>query len=339
MKRFKQIYLHIGPHKTGTSAIQSMADENRAALVRHGILYPSGRWHGQLGSCFAQNKVAYVYNRHSGFTDLESINRSDTVYKTRLLEELEESDCQDAIFSYEGFIDLRPDEVRELTNFLRDRCDEIRIIAYCRHPLSFAPSEISQRVRMGFPSGRDNSENPPIPRFRLYFEKFANVLGTERFILNDFSKRALHRNDVRMDFLKKIGFPDLHENEIRLSADPNESLSAEAVAIAVEMAKSAPGLAQNNLFFRRYDFFLRSIRGAPIRLSEDEKKLIMTASLPHLEYLQKTFGIELQEPEKNSGGEFELFGKKAIESLAEQLRRVIDQNAQTGSAVHSDLVV
>jgi hypothetical protein len=330
MKRYRQIFLHIGPHKTGTTAIQRMADENRAALARHGIFYPSGRWHGQLGSCFAQNKVAYVYNRHSGFTDLAAINQSDTAYKTRLLGELEESDCQDAVFSYEGLIDLRPDEVRELTNFLRDRCDDIRIVAYCRHPLSFAPSEISQRARMGLPSGRDDTENPPIPRFKSYFEKFANVLGTEPFILSDFAKGGLHRNDVRMDFLNKIGFLDRHEDQIRLSEElTNESLSAEAVAIAAEMAKSAPDLTQNNLFFRRYNSFLSSISGAPIRLSEDEKNLIMTASRPHLEYLQETFGMELREPEENRSGDVGLFGKRAIASLAQQLRRVIDHDVKT----------
>jgi hypothetical protein len=334
MKRFEQIFLHIGPHKTGTTAIQRMADENRAVLARHEILYPSGRWHGQLGSCFAQNKLAYVYNRHSGFTDLAEIERSDAAYKTRLLQELDDSDCQDAVFSYEGFIDLRPDEIRGLTEFLKDRCDVIRIVAYCRHPLSFAPSEISQRVRMGLPSGQDNCENPPIPRFKMYFEKFTKVLGTESFILSDFAKAVLHRNDVRMDFLKKVGFPEYHENEIRLSDDPtNESLSAEAVAIAVEMAKSAPDLAENNLFFRRYNAFLSSIKGAPIRLSLDEKELVMAASRPHLEYVQEMFGIELREPEEILSDKIELFGKGAIKSLAQQVQRIIDPVER--SSVHS----
>jgi hypothetical protein len=260
---------------------------------------------------------------------LVEINLSDSAYEACLLEEIENSDCKDVVFSYEGFIDLRPDEIRGLTNFLKDRSEEIRVVAYCRHPLSFAPSEISQRVRMGLPSGRDDSENPPIPRFKLYFEKFANVLGPESFILSDFANDALHRNDVRMDFLKKIGFSEDYENEIRLSDDrTNESLSAEAVAIAVEMAKSAPDLAQNNLFFRRYNPFLASIRGAPIQLSEVEKTLIMTASRPHLEYIQTTFGIELQEPEESLSGDGELFGKKAIESLARQLQRLIDHNAE-----------
>jgi hypothetical protein len=329
MKRFRQIFLHIGPHKTGTSAIQRMADENRVVLTRRGILYPSGRWHGQLGSCFARNKLAYVYNRHAGFTDSAAIDQSDAAYQARLLQELEESECHDAVFSYEGFIDLGPDDIRELIDFLRDRSDDIRVIAYCRHPLSFAPSEISQRVRMGLPSGRNDIENPPIPRFKLYFEKFANVLGRERMILSDFSKNALHRNDVRMDLLHKIGFPDCYENEISLTDDPtNESLSAEAAVIAVEMIKSAPDLAQNNHFFKRYNSFLGSIKGAPIRLSEDEKELVMIASRPHLEYLRETFGIELQEPEENSRDEVELFGNKAIESLAEQVQRIIDHDVE-----------
>ena len=332
MKQIRQIFLHIGPHKTGTSAIQRMADENRAVLARHGLLYPTGRWHGQLGSFFAQNKVAYVYNRHSGVTDLTEINRSDAAYKAHLLQEIEDSDCQDLVFSYEGFIDLRPDEVRDLTNFLSDRCENLSVIAYCRHPLSFAPSEISQRVRMGLPSGRNDIENPPIPRFKLYFEKFTNVLGRERVVLNDFSKKALHRNDVRMDFLNKIGFPDHHEDQISLSQDPtNESLSAEAVAVAAAMAKQVPDMTQNNMFFKRYNFFLSLIRGAPIRLSEDEKQLIMTASRPHLEYLRDTFGMELEEPEDNSSDEVELFGKKAIESLAHELRRLIDRDADSAA--------
>jgi hypothetical protein len=339
MSRFKRIFLHIGPHKTGTSAIQRMADENRAVLARYGILYPTGRWHGQLGSCFARNKLAYVYNRHAAPTGLEAINRSDASYKAGLLKELDESDCQDAVFSYEGFIDLRPDEAKELTNFLRGYCDDIRIVAYCRHPLSFAPSQISQQARMGLRLGRDGDDYPPIPRFESYFAKFVTILGTERFILSDFSKSALHANDVRLDFLKKVGFPLDREGEIWLSEDvTNESLSAEAVAIAAEMAKSSPNLTQN-VFFRRYNSLLGSIKGTPIRLPEDEKKLIMAEARPHLEYIKRVFGLELREPKDNPNGKVELFGHDTLKSLATQLRLLIDHDTQPTTATRDDLVV
>jgi hypothetical protein len=339
MSRFKRIFLHIGPHKTGTSAIQRMADENRAVLARYGILYPTGRWHGQLGSCFACNKLAYVYNRHAGATDLEAVNRSDAAYKARLLKELDESDCQDAVFSYEGFIDLRPGEVKELINFLRGYCNDIRIVAYCRHPLSFAPSQISQQARMGLRLGRDGDDYPPIPRFESYFAKFATILGAERFIVSDFSKSALYANDVRLDFLKKIGFPDGREGEIRLSADvTNESLSAEAVAIAVEMAKSSPNLTQD-MFFRQYNSLLSSIKGAPIRLPDEEKISIMAESRPHLEYLRRTFGLELREPNNDSNRKVELFGHDTLECLASQLQLLIDHDTQIATVTRNDLVV
>jgi hypothetical protein len=40
-------YIHIGPHKTGTTSIQWFLKENRAALLKHGYFVPeSGNIHG-----------------------------------------------------------------------------------------------------------------------------------------------------------------------------------------------------------------------------------------------------------------------------------------------------
>src|SRR5258706_13501853 len=40
-------YIHIGPHKTGTTSIQWFLKENRAELLKHGYLVPeSGSIHG-----------------------------------------------------------------------------------------------------------------------------------------------------------------------------------------------------------------------------------------------------------------------------------------------------
>ena len=37
----KQLYIHIGPHKTGTTAVQEYFWKNRKNYVNHGLLYPS----------------------------------------------------------------------------------------------------------------------------------------------------------------------------------------------------------------------------------------------------------------------------------------------------------
>ncbi len=40
-------YIHVGPHKTGTSSIQWFLQENRAELLKHGYFVPeSGAIHG-----------------------------------------------------------------------------------------------------------------------------------------------------------------------------------------------------------------------------------------------------------------------------------------------------
>jgi hypothetical protein len=115
-------------------------------------------------------------------------------------------------------------------------------------------------------------------------------------------------------------------------------LSAEAVAIAVEMAKSSPNLAQNNIFFSRYNSTLSSIKGAPIRLSEDEKRFVMDESRSHLAYIKNTFGLDLPEPEDGSNVEVEPFGRDAVESFATQLRLLIDRDTQLADATSNELV-
>src|SRR5205823_12116154 len=117
MANFRRVFLHLGPHKTGSSAIQLMCDENRQLLIEHGIYYPQGRWHAQLGSYFSQNKAAYIYNKHAGNTDAAAIDSSDRAYITALRAELEKANCEYLLLSSEGFIDLQPSEIARFRDF------------------------------------------------------------------------------------------------------------------------------------------------------------------------------------------------------------------------------
>jgi SAM-dependent methyltransferase/glycosyltransferase involved in cell wall biosynthesis len=318
MSQFRRIYVHIGPHKTGSSAIQLMCDDRRSILTRNGILYPQGRWHGQLGSYFSRNKLLYIYNRHAGNIDTATIIRSDEIYLTNLNRELRYSTCDTLVLSYEGFIDLQYNDLIALRDFLLSYADSIMIIAYCRHPLSFAPSEISQRCRMGVASGRDDPRNAPIPKFRDYFEKFEQVFGRENLLLSDFAKELLYEHDVRLDFLVKLGLSELQLAEFRLDdSRTNESLSAEAILLAEAMVKRLPAGFRNNVFFMRYNNLLDSIKGRPLTLSKSEEDLLMSASQPHLDYLKSAFDLTLKAPTINSeNSTATTFGQEALDSVA-----------------------
>ena len=123
---------------------------------------------------------------------------------------------------------------------------------------------------MGVPTGLGDPANAPIPKFRDYFEKFEAVFGRERLMLSDFAAEDLFKNDIRLDFLLKIGISETHE--FRLSENrTNESLSAEAIMIAQAMIKLFRSNYLGNLFFTKYNEFLGSIKGSPLYLSDEEK--------------------------------------------------------------------
>jgi hypothetical protein len=298
-----------------------MCDENRGLLAERGVLYPKGRWHGQLGSYFARNKSAYIYNRHSGNIDLDAIEATDTQYIQALLHEIINTQCDKMIVSYEGYIDLIAEDLVGLRTFMREYFDQFLVIGYCRHPLSFAPSEISQRARMGVPTGLHDVEKLPIPKFRDYFEKFVSVFGVEQVCLTEFAPHALYMGDIRFDFLQKIGLKDLDKIPLRLNEDlTNESLSFEAVILAEALAKKMGPPQRANLFFMKYDRLLTSIKGASIALTKQQRQSIMSNAQSHLKYIEETFGLKLRRPSgQRSQSSAALFNEEAITAIANQL--------------------
>jgi len=316
---FRRIFLHIGHHKTGSSSIQLTCDDNRSLLADLGIYYPRGRWHGQLGSCFSQNKTSYIYNRHSRNLDLAAIIQTDKAYLRAFEIELSKIDCDVLVLSYEGFIDLDRNELSKLRDFLLSYGSQITVMAYCRHPLSFAPSEISQRCRMGVPSGRGQLDNAPIPKFRKYFEKFVLTFDKKNIVLADFSPKTLWKHDIRLDFLAKIGVAEAQQRKFALpTTRTNESLSAEAVLIGETMRKRLAPASHANLFYLRFNDILGSIKGAPLTLSENERRMIMAAAEPELAYLANCFGLILEPPQAPTGPDLRI-SEQTLESIADYL--------------------
>ena len=326
MKQFDVVFLHIGTEKTGSKAIQITCNRNRKSLARHGIAYPSGIWHAKLGSFFSTNPLQYVFNVHSGRTDLEIIKKEDAQYIQAFSHELSQHNCSTLILSYEGYVGLDAPAIFELRKYLLDYTDTIRVLAYCRHPISFAPSEISQRLRMGSPAGLDDNDRLPIPRFRQYFEKFEKCFGAENMVLKDFHRESLYRQDVVFDFLKEVGFPESHTQELEIASDPiNPGLSAEAGLIAKEIANTYRGQGGTGNFFAKYNPILSGIKGTKIRLSPAESKIIMAASEPHLAYLERNFGLKLTTPAYGDESPNHQFGEEFLKSIAVQIRQLVER--------------
>ena len=126
----KQVWIHIGPPKTGTSAIQKWLLGHREWLSGHGIMYPTY----ELGpNGISSGHVHTVLSEESGKFYLDK-NKVEA-----LLSEFERSDKQILLLSSEHFF--------YHVEALAEAFTKVRFIAYVRCPIETFESVYNQSVK------------------------------------------------------------------------------------------------------------------------------------------------------------------------------------------------
>ncbi|MFT4941694.1 MAG: hypothetical protein ACI88A_004764, partial [Paraglaciecola sp.] len=127
----KKIFIHIGPPKTGSSAIQNWLCNNADYLSRQGIYYPT---HDSDVNKISSGNVLSIYDRQED-KSLE-FNESKV---TELLERFNNGDWHTLLLSSEYFYN----NCEELSKIFQDAI----FIAYIRSPLEFLESTYNQSVK------------------------------------------------------------------------------------------------------------------------------------------------------------------------------------------------
>lgn len=191
------IFLHIGRHKTGTSAIQMFLKRNQSRLASVGYGYPSpmrgGRAHHDLANA--------LNNRGSGPPGgVGSEAHADEVRHFRELLSGEGN----WIVSSEMFQNVVPGNVIPLFP-----PDDTVVVVYIREQLEYMVSSYCQRIQ-AFP------DNTPFldyaRRFPVNYEEFlsgwASAYGLERIKAKVYGQGRFRENDVRRNFMDVIGLSD-----------------------------------------------------------------------------------------------------------------------------------
>ncbi|MCP4024209.1 MAG: hypothetical protein GY729_20380 [Desulfobacteraceae bacterium] len=121
----KSIILHIGPHKTGTTAFQQTIRRSPEALKEEGVFI-----------CPPKTIVPGKGGYHIIPREIRNNNKSETL--DEVLKCYEETDCHRAIISSEGFDRFQKKEIVELSNTL-DKY-EVEVYVVLRHPISLITS-------------------------------------------------------------------------------------------------------------------------------------------------------------------------------------------------------
>lgn len=338
-----QTILHIGLDKTGSTAIQLACLNNKRLLLENSILYPLFDFsHGQLGSCFYENPVEYIHNVELARTDRKQIELEDEHYLRNLMLEIEGSTAKTMILSSEAFSYMDAPSVSRLQHFLAAISERVQVILYCRPPLSYAVSALSQRARTGMPLWSE----PPVQEIRKICHAYEEAFGHENITARTFVRESLPDGDVRLDFFSFVGLlPEYVKRSMRLGGErDNSTLSAEAILIAEALRKIHSDQPLANIEFSlKYEPLLRTIRGGAIRLTQQQVAEVRSASSEHIDYAARILNLALDEPDLQYEGMLPSFGPDALDSIAQLFRRLVELDPERSNIVQditsSDLIV
>ncbi|WP_417602102.1 hypothetical protein [Owenweeksia hongkongensis] len=199
----KQIYIHVGPAKTGSSAIQKFMLQNPALLRELGIMYPP---HTLMESGVSVGNYNAIY--------YENEKRNPSTNKiAKLINLFEKSDARVLLLSSENFFG----PINELAEVI----PQAKFIFYLRNPLTLAESLYNQNVK-NFGETEPFEIKTRRPNFGTigHLRDFVKKYGSENLIIRYFDKSMFHRGNIINDLLFTMGI------------DPKESTPNQKVNLA-----------------------------------------------------------------------------------------------------------
>jgi hypothetical protein len=225
-------YIHVGPHKTGTTSVQWFLQENRAELLKHGYFVPESETKRGAHYAIVEKLCGLELGDHRESAAARSIRAlvetpSDAVViSSESLEGiLKNRNCARAFFNRIGELNLEP----KLVLFPRNQPQWINS-SYPSMVKTFRRSDAFQACAVGFVQSVDSKFSPWI--------ELAKVHAAE-LIARPFTKDKI-AHGVVPDFLLAIGiksWSQFRDAEIRR----NEAAGPFTVAVARAVLRSIDG--------------------------------------------------------------------------------------------------
>lgn len=227
----KTVYIHIGTFKTGTTSIQQFLKDNRARLENRGIYVPTTQ-------VLAHHPLPLsLIKKHSywrgGWREFEG--GPDEIWG-KLIEEIEETDCENIVLSSESFCDLVNENCRKSSQYFADYLKkklgvyDVKIICYLRsiepylrgiyqESVKITSSTISLGEEISNLFARDSIHTKP----SIYLDFYEGIFGRENIIVKEYSKDNLLGGDSVKDFLNIFGCADLYDPGEKIQSNPSLS--------------------------------------------------------------------------------------------------------------------
>jgi hypothetical protein len=202
----KRIFIHIGTHKTGTSAIQNFLFRNREALSEKGFFYPLP------GNKPGHHPIAGEFRPSSPKKYLRKKMKT-----LSYIQEIHTHNLDTSILSAEG-LTSRGTDVRKLREIIPGDLD-VKIIIYLRRQDERLESGYNQIVKGSTRSTKKFLDSGSIPNKKYildYYEiltPWRDEFGQENIIVRVYEKEQLPHGII-VDFCSVIGLEPDHKFKI-----------------------------------------------------------------------------------------------------------------------------
>ncbi|MEB3334024.1 MAG: hypothetical protein VKP70_03470 [Cyanobacteriota bacterium] len=248
----KNLVLHIGTEKTGTTSLQKLFAINRELLGEAGIYIPDffGKFNHRLAEyAFEDDGRNDAFTKSLGvFKNLQAKQKLKAEIRDLWRARVSEVSAQTWIVSSEHFQSrlLSVEEVGNLWHFLSAIYDTITVVVYLRDPVQAAFSSLStaikcgrKKVAMGSP-GDDFDNNCNHQKF---LERWLAVVPRECMQVRLFDRQHFLDGDLYRDFFgtSRLDYLD----GVELPARENESLSYPALRMLALVNSRIPNHVKN----------------------------------------------------------------------------------------------
>jgi hypothetical protein len=223
--RMTELFLHLGPGKTGTTSLQNALYANRSSLIRDGILYPvfpvartADSHHVLQALCKAHGGIEPYWSQ--GRERLDLANYGNALYST-LLEGVKKSSATSAILSSELL--LGGEFFGIFASMLKRDFRKIMPIIYIRDPIPLYQSQFQQVAKRGGFKKTIEKIGPTVQKMEEFFGKnikylkyFERCIEPTWSIVPDFWRNVFDIDPTHLDSVPKENVADFAELTLTL---------------------------------------------------------------------------------------------------------------------------
>ena len=216
----KQVILHVGMHKTGTTSIQEALagyDDGRTCYAQLG-----GSNHSvPVSTIFSRRRDGHPALAERGMARAE-VDTMRAGYLAALDAHLRDAARERLVISGEGIGSMREPDKRALVEHFTSRGLDVTVVCFTRDPASVTTSIVQQRIK----GGRTALDKVQLD-YRQPIEAFSRLLPRDRVIVHDFQSAIDSDGDVVAAFARICGLDTRRIPPVRR----NESLSLAATRL------------------------------------------------------------------------------------------------------------